>query len=282
MQLAVVLPIFNEEAHLEACLDSFLGQTRVPDLIVLVDDHSTDQTPQIIQRYQDASDAIKVVRTDSTSKHSPGSKVVKAFYEGMDLVPDSYDLIGKFDGDIVLPKEYFQNLILEFERNPRLGLAGGLLYIKQNNHWTFESISDKQKVRGPIKLYRRGCFKSINGLRKSIGWDTVDQLLAIYHHWEVQTFPELMVKHLRPTGSGYTPDSRFKQGEAFKKLGYDYWLTAIAAAKGAWKRKSLRFYLDTMKGYRQYQGPKLVNEAEATFIRRYRWQGIKQKLFGKK
>lgn len=115
-----------------------------------------------------------------------------------------------------------------------------------------------------------------------MGWDTADELLARFNGWDVTTDSSLKVLHLRPTGKNYHEQSRYKQGEAFRKLGYDYWLTAIAAAKGAWKRKSLAYYFDTMKGFRNYNGPLLIDEEQARYLRSYRWKGIKRKLFGTK
>jgi glycosyltransferase involved in cell wall biosynthesis len=51
MKLSVLLPIYNEERELAACLDRVL--TSIADEIIAVDDCSTDATPQILARYRD-------------------------------------------------------------------------------------------------------------------------------------------------------------------------------------------------------------------------------------
>lgn len=51
MRLSVVIPNYNNAKYLEKCLDSVLMQTRVPDEIVVVDDASTDASPEIIRCY---------------------------------------------------------------------------------------------------------------------------------------------------------------------------------------------------------------------------------------
>jgi len=51
MKLAVLLPIYNEERELAACLDRVLAS--IADEIIAVDDGSTDATPQILARYRD-------------------------------------------------------------------------------------------------------------------------------------------------------------------------------------------------------------------------------------
>ena len=164
-------------------------------------------------------------------------------------------------------------------------MASGLLYIKKGDAWEFEAISEKDKVRGPIKLYRKACFNQIGGLKKAIGWDTADELLARYHGWEIATDKTVHVKHLKPTGASYTKKSRFKQGEAFYRMRYGFLLTGIAAAKLAFRKKSSIFLFDTLKGYcraKKEQKEFLVSEEEGKFIRDYRKKGILTKLFFKK
>ena len=51
MKLSVLLPIYNEERELAACLDRVLAS--IADEIIAVDDCSTDATPQILARYRD-------------------------------------------------------------------------------------------------------------------------------------------------------------------------------------------------------------------------------------
>jgi glycosyltransferase involved in cell wall biosynthesis len=51
MKFTVLLPIYNEECELAACLDRVLGS--LADEIIAVDDCSTDATPQILARYRD-------------------------------------------------------------------------------------------------------------------------------------------------------------------------------------------------------------------------------------
>ena len=51
MKLSVLLPIYNEERELAACLDRVLASGA--DEIIAVDDGSTDATRQVLQRYHD-------------------------------------------------------------------------------------------------------------------------------------------------------------------------------------------------------------------------------------
>ncbi|MEO9893999.1 MAG: glycosyltransferase family 2 protein, partial [Aurantibacter sp.] len=114
------------------------------------------------------------------------------------------------------------------------------------------------------------------------GWDTLDELLAQYHDFDIFTDDSLKVKHLRPTGKAYNAKAKLLQGEAMYTMGYGYWITFIASLKMAWKLKKRNAFFDNMEGFynaRESQKPLLVTKDEADFIRKYRWQSIKKKLF---
>ena len=282
MSVQIIIPAYNEEDYLASALNSMIAQTVRPDRIVVVNDGSSDSTQKIIDEFSEIHPFILSVTTGSTSKHSPGSKVVNAFYKGMETVGGSYDFIGKFDADILLPEDYFEKTLELFQQDEKVGIAGGNLYIEEDGSWVFESISEKTKVRGPIKLYRKACFEAIGGLKKSIGWDTVDELLAQYHGWKVVTDQTLYVKHLKPTGATYTKAAKYKQGEAFYKMRYGWALTQIAALKLATKKKSPMFYYHCMQGFLKAKRKKvsfLVTEEEGKFIRQLRWRNIRKKVF---
>ena len=143
-------------------------------------------------------------------------------------------------------------------------------------------MTNKDHIRGALKAYRKECFEQIGGLKKAMGWDTVDELLAQFNQWSVNTLENLHVKHLKPTGLNYKKQAGLKQGEAFYRLRYGKTLTRIAALKLALKKKTWAYYFECMQGFAESKKnkiPFLVNETEGSFIRALRWQGIKKKLF---
>ena len=281
MNFQIIIPAHNEEAYLSQTLQSLVEQSLLPNKIVVVNDGSTDGTQKIIDSFSEKYSFIEGIHLDSTNKHEPGSKVINAFYRGYESLRSDFDFIGKFDADIILPPDYFEKMSQLFFSDKKVGIAGGNLYIQKNSSWEFENISEKTKVRGPIKLYRKECFEAIGGLKRSIGWDTVDGLLAEYHGWKIKTDTSLHVKHLKPTGIEYTQTSRYKQGEAFYKMRYGFWLTFIASGKLASKKKDFQFFMDCLKGYRKAKKNKMefiVSKEEGQFIRKLRWEGIKGKI----
>ncbi|UJH66518.1 glycosyltransferase [Allomuricauda sp. SCSIO 65647] len=281
MRICIIIPAHNEELYLKDCLDAFVAQTHLVDELIIVDDHSTDSTNAIATDYAQKYGWIRVLKHESSKEHAPGAKVVQAFDFGLQHVK-SYDLLGKFDADIMLPNHYFETMLNHFQSDWKLGMCSGILHIKSENRWVYENIADKNHIRGPIKLYHRACFEKMNGLRIGVGWDTVDVLLAQYHGFRTYVDEDMVVKHLRPTGHGYTQKNHRAKGEAFYKMRYGIVLAKLAALKMAWQARSPKLYIEAIVGYLKAtvkRLPRYVTYEEGTFIRKYRWKGIFKKLF---
>ena len=282
LNIYIVIPAHNEEDCIALMLESLTNQTLLPKKVVVVNDNSTDTTQNIINSFSTKNNWIESITIQSSIEHIPGSKVINAFYKGLETLDSDYDIICKFDADIILPKNYLESIVSIFQSDKKIGIAGGLAYIEKNGEWIYETISSKNHVRGPFKAYRKECFKSIGGLKQSIGWDTVDILLAQYYGWSVKTNQKLHVKHLKPTGKSYSKKSALFQGEAFYKMRYGSTITLIAALKKAAKNRNGSILINDLKGYCKAKGnstPFIVTEAEGKFIRKLRWKGIKRAIF---
>lgn len=281
MKISIIIPAHNEEKYLAQCLESFVSQILKPNELIIIDDNSSDNTSIIASKFAQQHDWIKTFHRISCDEHVPGKKVVDTFNYGLEKA-SNYDLIGKFDADIILPSNYFEQMRNHFQSNWKLGMCSGLLYIEKNGKWVYENIANKSHIRGPIKLYHKACFNKIGGLRPATGWDTVDTLLANYYDFETLTDPNLKVKHLRHLGQDYKAKNYHAKGVALYKMRYDIVLTKLAALKMAWSMKSLRMYVQLIFGYLGAflkNKPHFVTKEEGKFIRQLRWKGIRKKLF---
>lgn len=283
MDFYVVIPAHNEEEHLADTLNSVLRQNLAPKKVIVVNDNSSDGTETIIDQFLNLSDSIQKLNTSSSDQHMPGSKVINAFNNGLALLDDEYNFIVKLDADIILPDNYFERIAYIFKGNPKVGIAGGFIYEQvAYNEWALNHPMNKNHVRGAIKSYSKKCFKAIDGLKNAMGWDTIDELLAQFHGFEIFTDDTLHVKHLRPTGNAYDPKARLLQGKAMYTMRYGFWISCFASLKMAWKQKNRKVFLTNMYGFftaKKQRESFLVTAKEGRFIRKLRWQGIKQKLF---
>ncbi len=281
MNFYIIIPAHNEARSIGLTLDSLIHQTLQPKRVVVVNDNSTDNTQHIVETYAKKHPFISLVNSKSSNVHLPGSKIINAFYKGYEILDENYDVLCKFDADLVFPSNYLEQLAHHFNKNKKLGMVAGFCYIEKNGDWILENLTRKDHIRGALKAYRKTCFLQIGKLKPSMGWDTVDELLAKFYGWDLLTDESLHVKHLKPTGIGYNKASRYLQGEAMYKMRYGFVITFISALKLAYKKGSFSLFKDYLVGYfkaRKNRIPFLVSKEEGKFIRDLRWKGMKNKF----
>ncbi len=281
MNFYIIIPAHNEDAFIGKTLESLVNQTLLPQKLIVVNDNSTDQTEAIVDGYSKTYPWISQVISKSSDQHLPGSKIINAFYKGFETLDDNYDVICKFDADLIFPDNYLETLANHFSKNTKLGMASGFCYIEKDNQWILENLTNKDHIRGALKAYSKTCFNQIGQLKPSMGWDTVDELLAKFHGWDILTDETLHVKHLKPTGQSYNKASKYLQGEAMYKMRYGFWITLISAIKLTSKKGNFRLFRDYMAGYFKAKSSKtefLVSKDEGKFIRNLRWEGIISKF----
>lgn len=62
MEISVVVPVRNEERTIHDLLDRLLGQTRMPNEVIITDGGSTDATPEIIEDYFGRGFPVRLIR----------------------------------------------------------------------------------------------------------------------------------------------------------------------------------------------------------------------------
>lgn len=247
---------------------------------MVVNDGSTDGTDDVIRKYTDHDFRFASVNLQK-SAHQPGSKVVNAFKNGLNTQnTDEFDVICKFDADIILPENYLETVEKAFKDNPEYGLVGGLLYVEKEGQWMYEGNSNKHHVRGPMKAYRKECFVQIGGLRETLGWDNIDSILLTNLGWKEIVLPELHVKLIKVKGADYTIRPADYYGRYFYFLGLNRFLAYIASSKEAAKSKSISFFFDILKAYETCKKEKLelkISKDEQKIINGQRWKILKKK-----
>lgn len=278
LKYCIIIPARNEEKFIGKTLQSITEQTYLPAEAIVVNDNSTDKTADIVQEFSANFPFIRLIDSgNQKNKHEPGSKIIEAFYKGFEQLSTDWDMVTKLDADVVLPKNYFEKIIHAFQMNPKIGIAGGLVYINKDGKWMYENISNKKHIRGAIKSYSRICFEKMGGIKKSIGWDTADELLAQFYGFEIAVFSDLEVKLLKPTGTDYKKVHGEKTGQGFYKMDYGWAISFIAAFKASWNAQNPFLFFSVSKGYWKSflnNENKIVTAEEGKFIRNYRWKKI--------
>jgi biofilm PGA synthesis N-glycosyltransferase PgaC len=224
----LVSPCRNEADFMRQTLDSVTSQTLLPTRWVIVDDGSTDETPDILAEYAAKYSWIEVVTRKNRGHRAVGPGVIDAFYDGYNTVnPDDYDYLCKLDLDLRLPDSYFEILIQRMEANTRIGTCSGKSYIEEKGQLISERKGDETSL-GMTKFYRVSCFREIGGFVREVMWDGIDCHRCRMLGWVACSWddPELRFVHLRPMGSSqqsiYAGRMRHGYGQYFMGTGFVY------------------------------------------------------------
>jgi biofilm PGA synthesis N-glycosyltransferase PgaC len=224
----LISPCRNEAEFMVNTLDSVVNQSVPPAKWIIVDDGSTDTTPEILQRYSDQYDFIQIVTRENRGHRSVGPGVIEAFYAGLAVVGlNDYQFVCKLDLDLDLPARYFEILMQRMNENKRIGTCSGKPYNRRGNELVSEKRGDEMSV-GMTKFYRTSCFQQIGGFVSEVMWDAIDchrcrQLGWLACSWDD---PELRFVHLRIMGSSqdsvYQGRMRHGFGQYFMGTGLIY------------------------------------------------------------
>lgn len=201
----VISAVRDEACHLENTIQSMLRQTVRPIQWIVVNDGSSDNTAEIIDRWAHENPWILAVHRADRGRREPGTGVVEAFYDGYrQIAASDWQYLVKLDGDLGFEPEYFEKCFAEFETDPKLGIGGGVICHDRNGELEVEG-NPRFHVRGANKIYRRGCWEDIGGLFRAPGWDTIDEAKANMLGWSTRSFAGLKVLHYRFTGAAKGP-----------------------------------------------------------------------------
>jgi poly-beta-1,6-N-acetyl-D-glucosamine synthase len=240
-RLLVISPVRNEADHFECVARAMAAQTRPPDMWLVVDDGSTDNTPDLVDRLAEKLPFLIGVRAPQSPTRTPirdrlaAAAAPRTFNFGLQSVPwETFTHISKLDGDMELPPHYFERLLLEFRRDPTLGLAGGLRSELVRGRMRLERVPSEHHVPGALKCYTLDCFRAIGGMEERLGWDTIDETYARMRGLRTRTFSDLVAVHHRPWASADgTLRGRARYGTAAYIVQFPLWWVSLRSFKMA-------------------------------------------------
>lgn len=275
----LISPCRDEAEYMRQTLDSVINQSIRPAKWVIVNDGSTDSTPQILAEYRAKYDWIEVVTRSDRGRRLVGPGVVDAFYTGYKTInPDEYDFLCKLDLDLRLPPRYFEILMQRMAADPRIATCSGKAYIYENGQLVNERHGDDTSL-GMTKFYRVSCFKTIGGFVREVMWDGIDCHRCRMNGWIACSWdePELRFIHLRPMGSSqesiYAGRMRHGYGQYFMGSSFIY---VMASAISRLNQKpyvlgSLAMLWGWFKGALERK-PRYDDASFREFLRRYQWR----------
>lgn len=230
-RVVIISPCRDEEATLRNTIACMKVQTRPPHLWVVVDDGSTDATPEILAEAEREIPWLRVVRREDRGFRKVGGGVIDAFYAGLETVDEPYDFVAKMDVDLEFDPGYLEAILGYFDADPMLAAASGKVYRREGAGYVEEFMIDEM-VAGQFKLYRREAFEKIGGFVREVMWDGIDFHRARMSGYRTASLhdPQLRIVHLRLMGSSdrsvYRGRMRWGAGQWFMGS----WLPYVCAS----------------------------------------------------
>jgi len=201
----LVTPAKNEEKSLPSVIDSVLNQTILPKLWVIVDDGSTDKTPEILDNFSKKYEWIKVVRLPKglRDKYLHYAYVCRVGFEtAIKYCEDNkilYDFVALLDADTILEEKYFEKLIDEFKKDPSLGIASGGIYYRKKKRLIYERTLNYP--RGTGRIWSKKCFFETGGYPLDPCAHTISDVKAILRGYKIKQFKNVVAIQTRKTNS---------------------------------------------------------------------------------
>lgn len=242
MSYWALVTVKNGERTMGRSLDSLLCQSVQPSLVCIVDDGSTDSTPQILARYQALYPEIRVITLPDKGYDS--RRIVHNWNAACDYVKSSgrhYDFHLISSDDIVFPEDYVSRLVREMELDQRLVVVSGNRSIAQSDYMSLPE--------GAGRLIRASFFSDI-GCRHPPYYGYEPWLLykAMQAGLRVKKLPDLTYEHERTFGLGH---KFVEYGPAMRCLGYHPLFVLARVARnfatgkaGISKKASIKMLLD--------------------------------------
>lgn len=193
LTLTIVIPVYNEERYLKACLDSIKRQTVAPDEVIVVDNNSTDDSMQIARKYN----FVKIL-------HEKRQHQVFAQAKGFNAAKG--DILGRIDADSVLPASWAEKVRTAFADNNVVGITGGAepydvplkrlgLAIFYFYHTAYSLIAGTQMLFGGNCALRRSAWRKIRNeihYRPDV-WEDYDMAFCLNRLGSVRYIHRLVV-----------------------------------------------------------------------------------------
>lgn len=172
----VMIPTFNRADYLGECLDSVLRQSLPPSQVIVLDDGSTDETADVLERY---GDQITVVRGPNCGKPA-------ALNNGLALATGEYLWI--FDDDDVALPDALERLVAPLVGHPEFGFSYSTFHYSDTEPGSFRigevfgqsqipdveprgfliPLMESNFLGGAALFARRSCYDVVGGFDEQL------------------------------------------------------------------------------------------------------------------
>lgn len=205
--ISIIVPIYKVEPYLRRCLDSIVNQTYTNLEIILVDDGSPDNCPQICDEYAAKDKRIVVIHKENgglSEARNAGLDICKgdyiSFVDSDDWVDEKYieillDLVIKENADIAIGEYTKTNgeTINKSVWTKTYSSKDALIRLFSKNHITFTVSWGK--------LYKKELFNSIRFPIGKFHEDEFTTYILLYNSAKIVYTSEIFYNYYQRVGS---------------------------------------------------------------------------------
>lgn len=263
--VSIIIPVYNVEQYLEQCLDSVVNQQFTDFEVILVNDGSTDQSPEICEKYVALDRRFRLI-------HQKNAGLAAARQTGLDAAQGDY--VAFVDSDDWLEPNMYQKMY-----NAASESGADIVFCN-----VYRNEDKKEKPYFPSGFYSRAQMEQVIFPRLLAGFDEDGSENTIrWCNW-LRLYKKSLID-----GNGIRFDPRFRRSqdlpftfectihaESYYYLGDDYLyhnrMNYESLSKGYTKNmwsliKPLILYLqNAVDQYKQYDFQEQMNRRAALFV----------------
>jgi len=194
------MSVYNGEKYLNQAIESILNQTFTDFEFIIIDDSSSDKTPEILQRYKDPR--IIIVRNNTNLG------LTKSLNIGLNLAKGEY--IARMDADDISYPERLEKQVKFLEKNENIGVLGTsreliddanttigqVLSISDVNIIKWSSLFGFHEIAHPTAMIRKNLMDRVAGYNPKYSYAQDAELWSRLS--EITTFsnlPDILLKY---------------------------------------------------------------------------------------
>ena len=200
-EVSVVMSVYNGAAQLRETVDSILSQEGVSLEFIIVNDGSTDESPQILDEYAQRDPRIRIL-------HQENQGLTKALIAGCAAATGDY--IARQDvGDISLPDRLRKQVARIKQSTDIVLVSCGTRFVGPGDEHLYDSVQDVEsaesalmsldlgQIRGVSShgstLFSRACYEKVGGYRQAFYFaQDLDLWIRLVEQGRYVAMPEIL------------------------------------------------------------------------------------------
>lgn len=226
--ISIVMPVYNAQRFLPRAVESILTQTFKDFELVAVDDASTDKSLEILKKYQNKDNRIRIIQNNSNLQ------IALSLNRGVGEARS--DIIARMDADDISLPERLETQYKYLKSHPKVAIVGANIIVIDENEKQIstreypEKTNELKKIMfkyspfaHPVVMFKKKAFEEFGGYDVTkVPCEDIDLWFKLGSKYEFATVQEYVLKYTIVKNSNSN-----KKLKALELLGFRIKLNAI-------------------------------------------------------